>query len=207
MAIFGYARVSTVDQSLGLQLAALRSSGCERIFEDHGVSGAKEKRRGLNAAFRKLKRGDTLVVWRLDRLGRSIRHLIEIIGRLQKRGVEFRSITENIDTTSAGGRMIFHVIAAMAEFERALISERTIAGMAAARERGQHFGRKPSLTVAQCQEASKSLYRDGEKPAEVAHRYGVHPRTLKRLIAVMANNADALLEQGKDRARGVIRDA
>lgn len=188
MARVGYARVSTVDQSLGLQIIALRSAGCEKIFEDHGVSGAKEKRRGLNAVLRNLKRGDTLVVWRLDRLGRSIRHLIEIIGRLQKRGVEFRSITENIDTTSAGGRMIFHVIAAMAEFERSLISERTIAGMAAARERGQNFGRKPSLTAAQCQEAYQALYNDGQKPSEVAKRYRVHPRTLKRSISSMGIN-------------------
>jgi DNA invertase Pin-like site-specific DNA recombinase len=186
MARVGYARVSTADQNLDLQVSALRSAGCEKIFEDQGISGATEKRPGLNAAFRSLKAGDTLIVWRLDRLGRSIRHLIEIITRLQKRGVEFRSVTENIDTTSAGGRMIFHVIAAMAEFERSLISERTIAGMAAARERGQHFGRKPSLTAAQCQEAFQSLYRDGAHPAEVASKYRVHPRTLKRLIRSMA---------------------
>jgi len=189
MAKVGYARVSTVDQSLDLQKSALQLAGCEKIFEDHGVSGAKEKRRGLNAVMRNLKKGDTLVVWRLDRLGRSIQHLIEIIGRLQRRGIEFRSIMENIDTNSAGGRMIFHVIAAMAEFERSLISERTKAGMKAAKERGQNFGRRPSLTHAQCKEAYQALYRDGQKPSEVARRYDVHPRTLKRLISSMAINS------------------
>lgn len=184
MARIGYARVSTSDQSLDLQMNALRAAGCERIFEDHGISGAREKRRGLNAVLRRLKRGDTLVVWRLDRLGRSIRHLIDVIGRLQARGVEFRSITENIDTNSAGGRMIFHVIAAMAEFERSLISERTIAGMAAARQRGQNLGRRRSLTAVQCKEALQAVNQNGENLADVARRYDVHPRTLKRLIAM-----------------------
>lgn len=183
MARIGYARVSTSDQSLDLQMNALRAAGCERIFEDQGISGATEKRRGLNAVLRRLKRGDTLVVWRLDRLGRSIRHLIDVIGRLQARGVEFRSITENIDTSSAGGRMIFHVIAAMAEFERSLISERTIAGMAAARQRGQSLGRRRSLTAIQCTEAFQALNQNGENLTDVAKRYDVHPRTLKRLIA------------------------
>ncbi|MBB4283882.1 DNA invertase Pin-like site-specific DNA recombinase [Agrobacterium tumefaciens] len=184
MAIIGYARVSTNDQNLDLQVNALRSAGCGRVFEDHGISGAVEKRRGLNAVLRTLRKGDTLVVWRLDRLGRSIRHLIDVITKLQARGVEFRSITENIDTNSAGGRMIFHVIAAMAEFERSLISERTIAGMAAARQRGQSLGRRRSLTIVQCTEALQALNQSGENLADVAKRYGVHPRTLKRLIAM-----------------------
>lgn len=181
--MIGYARVSTNDQNLDLQITALRLAGCTKIYEDHGVSGAIQKRRGLNAVLRSLKRGDTLVVWRLDRLGRSIRHLIDVIARLQTRGVEFRSITENIDTNSAGGRMIFHVIAAMAEFERSLISERTIAGMQAARQRGQHIGRRRALTVEQCEEVIHVLNRDGESIADVAKRYDVHPRTLRRLIA------------------------
>lgn len=179
--MIGYARVSTNDQNLDLQVNALRSAGCDRVFEDHGVSGAVEKRRGLNAVLRTLRKGDTLVVWRLDRLGRSIRHLIDVITKLQTRGIEFRSVTENIDTSSAGGRMIFHVIAAMAEFERSMISERTMAGMAAARLRGQSLGRRRSLTNEQCAEAVIAL-KLGESLADVARRYNVHPRTLKRLI-------------------------
>ncbi|KJF66066.1 recombinase family protein [Rhizobium nepotum] len=183
MAMIGYARVSTNDQNLDLQVDALRSAGCGRVFEDHGVSGAVEKRRGLNAVLRTLRKGDTLVVWRLDRLGRSIRHLIDVITKLQARGVEFRSVTENIDTNSAGGRMIFHVIAAMAEFERSMISERTVAGMAAARQRGQNLGRRRSMTEEQCAEAVTALGQGGESLADVARRYKVHPRTLKRLIS------------------------
>lgn len=182
MAMIGYARVSTNDQNLDLQVDALRSAGCGRVFEDHGVSGAVEKRRGLNAVLRTLRKGDTLVVWRLDRLGRSIRHLIDVITKLQARGVEFRSVTENIDTNSAGGRMIFHVIAAMAEFERSMISERTVAGMAAARQRGQSLGRRRSMTEEQCAEAVRALGH-GESLADIARRYQVHPRTLKRLIS------------------------
>lgn len=181
--MIGYARVSTNDQNLDLQMTALRKAGCAKIYEDHGISGAIQKRRGLAAVLRSLKRGDTLVVWRLDRLGRSIRHLIDVIARLQARGVEFHSISENIDTNSAGGRMIFHVIAAMAEFERSLISERTIAGMEAARQRGQHLGRRRALTVAQCEEAMEALRLRGEPLADIARRYDVHPRTLKRLVA------------------------
>lgn len=181
--MIGYARVSTNDQNLDLQVDALRSAGCGRVFEDHGVSGAVEKRRGLNAVLRTLRKGDTLVVWRLDRLGRSIRHLIDVITKLQARGIEFRSVTENIDTSSAGGRMIFHVIAAMAEFERSMISERTVAGMAAARQRGQSLGRRRSMTEEQCVEAVTALGQGGESLADVARRYKVHPRTLKRLIS------------------------
>ena len=180
--MIGYARVSTNDQNLDLQVDALRLAGCGRVFEDHGVSGAVEKRRGLNAVLRTLRKGDTLVVWRLDRLGRSIRHLIDVISKLQARGIEFRSVTENIDTSSAGGRMIFHVIAAMAEFERSMISERTVAGMAAARQRGQSLGRRRSMTDEQCVEAARALTL-GESIADVAQRYKVHPRTLKRLIS------------------------
>lgn len=182
MTMIGYARVSTNDQNLDLQVDALRSAGCGRVFEDHGVSGAVEKRRGLNAVLRTLRKGDTLVVWRLDRLGRSIRHLIDVITKLQARGIEFRSVTENIDTNSAGGRMIFHVIAAMAEFERSMISERTVAGMAAARQRGQSLGRRRSMTDEQCAEAVRALGH-GESLADIARRYQVHPRTLKRLIS------------------------
>lgn len=182
MARIGYARVSTTDQHLGLQKDALQAAGCERIFEDHGVSGSVSKRCGLSGVLRTLRKGDVLVVWRLDRLGRSVGHLVQIITRLQKRQIGFRSVTENIDTESAGGRMVFHVLAAMAEFERSIIRERTVAGIAAARARGQQHGRKRSLTDEQCFAAFKDI-GGGEPWEQVASRLSVHPRTLKRAIA------------------------
>ncbi|MCX8996248.1 recombinase family protein [Rhizobiaceae bacterium BDR2-2] len=181
MARIGYARVSTADQHLDLQRNALEAAGCTRIFEDHGVSGAASKRDGLSSVLRMLRRGDVLVVWRLDRLGRSVGHLVQIIGRLQKRQIGFHSLTENIETESAGGRMVFHVLAAMAEFERSIIRERTVAGIAAARARGQRHGRKRSLTDEQCVEAYRKI-DGGEQWEDVASRLHVHPRTLKRCI-------------------------
>ena len=184
MARIGYARVSTTDQHLGLQRDALQAAGCERIFEDHGISGGKSKRGGLSGVLRALRKGDVLVVWRLDRLGRSVGHLVQIIGRLQKRQIGFRSVTENIETESAGGRMVFHVLAAMAEFERSIIRERTVAGIAAARARGQQHGRKRSLTDEQCLAAFEDI-GSGEPWDRVASRLHVHPRTLKRAITTV----------------------
>lgn len=184
MARIGYARVSTTDQHLGLQRDALQAAGCERIFEDHGVSGGESRRCGLSGVLRVLRKGDVLVVWRLDRLGRSVGHLVQIIGRLQKRQIGFHSVTENIETESAGGRMVFHVLAAMAEFERSIIRERTVAGIAAARARGQQHGRKRSLTDEQCLAAFEDI-GSGEPWDRVASRLHVHPRTLKRAIATV----------------------
>ncbi|MBB2749777.1 UNVERIFIED_ORG: DNA invertase Pin-like site-specific DNA recombinase [Rhizobium aethiopicum] len=183
MAKVGYARVSTHDQRLDLQLAALRLV-CDRVVVDEGISGSTIKRPGLNSALRSLKSGDTLVVWRLDRLGRSIRDLIGIIEKLGKRRIEFQSLTESIDTSSAGGRLIFHVLASMAEFERCLIRERTCAGLEAARARGQRLGRRPALSDNQRQSACNAVAQ-GEDAIEVARRYGVHPRTLARYIEGM----------------------
>lgn len=182
MAKIGYARVSTADQNLDLQKNALRAAGCARIYEDHGVSGEKAKRGGLSAVLRSLKPGDVLVVWRLDRLGRSVGHLVQLITRLQKRQVGFHSLTEAIDTGSAGGRMIFHVLAAMAEFERSIIRERTIAGMAAAKARGLSVGRRLSLSDAQCHAAFAAI-DGGNTWASVAESYRVHPRTLQRCLS------------------------
>lgn len=176
----GYARVSTQDQRLDLQLAALHLV-CDRVVVDEGISGSTIKRPGLISAMRSLKSGDTLVVWRLDRLGRSIQDLIGIIEKLGKRQIDFQSLTENIDTTSAGGRLVFHVLASMAEFERCLIRERTCAGLEAARARGQRLGRRPSLSDTERQSACNAVVR-GEDVLEVARRYGVHPRTLARYI-------------------------
>ncbi len=136
MHLIGYARVSTSDQNLELQLDALKEAGCRRVFEET-ASGTNKARPQLLAALDFLRPGDTLVVWKLDRLARSVQQLIEIIEQLHKRGCGFRSLTEAIDTTTAGGRLIFHIFGALAEFERSIIRERTIAGLEAARARGR----------------------------------------------------------------------
>lgn len=137
----GYARVSTEEQNLDLQVDALTRAGCERIFQDRGVSGALASRPALDKAIERLQPGDTLVTWKLDRLGRSLSHLIHVVTSLEGKGVAFRSLSEAIDTGTASGRLLFHVMGALAEFERSLISERTKAGMAAARARGKVLGR------------------------------------------------------------------
>ncbi len=137
----GYVRVSDADQSEALQLDALKAAGCTRIYRDHGVSGAKASRPALDQMMRRLKPGDTLTVWKLDRLGRSTIHLLQILSDLRDRGIHFNAITQGIDTSTAVGRMIFGQLAVFAEYERSLISERTKAGMAAAKARGKHVGR------------------------------------------------------------------
>src|SRR4051812_26215392 len=139
----GYARVSTHEQTMDLQKDALTKAGCGRIFSDT-VSGTTEKRTGLDELYSHIRPGDTLVVWRLDRLGRSLRHLIETIRSLEERQIGFQSLTENIDTTTSGGKLVFHFFGALAEFERDLIRERTLAGLAAARARGRKGGRPKS---------------------------------------------------------------
>jgi DNA invertase Pin-like site-specific DNA recombinase len=152
----GYARISTPDQSLDLQRDALAAAGCEKLFEDT-ASGAKDERPGLDAALSFARAGDTLVVWKLDRLGRSLKHLIETVNRLHERGVGFASVQEHIDTTTPGGKLIFHVFGALAEFERELIRERTQAGLKAARIRGRKGGRPPKLTPEQLEIARKLM--------------------------------------------------
>jgi DNA invertase Pin-like site-specific DNA recombinase len=156
MALIGYARVSTAEQDTALQTDALRKAGCDKIFEDT-ASGAKAERPGLAAALAYVREGDTLVVWRLDRLGRSLPHLIETIGALEARGVGFRSLSEAIDTTTSGGRLIFHVFGALGQFERDLIRERTKAGLTAAAARGRKGGRKPVVTAEKLQRAREHL--------------------------------------------------
>lgn len=177
----GYARVSTEDQSLDLQLQALRRAGCIKIFSDYGISGRGFDRPGLRTALSHVQTGGTFVVWRLDRLGRSLPKLIEFVDDLGKCGTEFQSLTETIDTSSPGGRLIFHIMGALAEFERALISERTRAGMEAARLKGCHVGRRPSLTLQQVQDATRSI-ASGQTAAAVADRYNITTRTLQRHI-------------------------
>ena len=146
MSLIGYARVSTAEQELNLQLDALHAAGTTRVFEDHGVSGAKTERPGLNAALSFLRDGDTLVVWKLDRLGRSMTHLLQTVTDLECRGVGFRSLTENVDTTTPTGRLVFHIFGALGQFERDLIRERTNAGLTAAAARGRKGGRPVAAT-------------------------------------------------------------
>ena len=145
MTAVGYARVSTADQDLALQLDALAAAGCAKVFEDR-ASGARADRPGLRAALDYARDGDVLVTWKLDRLGRSLPHLIETVAALEQRGVGFRSLTEAIDTTTPGGRLVFHMFAAHGQFERDLIRERTRAGLAAAAARGRTGGRRPVVT-------------------------------------------------------------
>src|SRR3954454_5597201 len=156
--LIGYARVSTLDQTLGLQQDALTAGGCEQLYTDT-TSGSVTDRPGLAQALSHLRTGDTLVVWRLDRLGRSLAHLIETVRQLQQRGVGFRSLQEQIDTTTSGGKLVFHVFGALAEFERDLIRERTHAGLQAARARGRLFGRPKVLSSQQVKQL-QSLAKD-----------------------------------------------
>ena len=184
----GYARVSTEDQKMDLQLTALERAGCDQIFSDHGLSGRAFDRPGLNAALDALDPGDKLVVWRLDRLGRSLIKLVQLMDELGKRQVEFHSLMENIDTSSSGGRLVFHMMAALSEFERALISERTRAGLEAARQKGRKLGRRPSLTPAQLLEAARSIDKNGAKILDVAKHFDVTPRSLRRMLQLASPN-------------------
>ena len=180
--VFGYARVSTDEQHMGLQMRALRNAGCDPIFVDRGVSGATMRREGLDRLLRSLRAGDRLVVWRLDRLGHSLSGLIQLLDSLGEQRIGFCSLCEQIDIGTPGGKLVFHMMAALAEFERALISERTRAGMAAARARGQRIGRPPSLTPQQ-RLAARALLDQGQPAARVADQFGVSVATLRRLAA------------------------
>lgn len=162
--LVGYCRVSTGEQSLDLQKDALTALKCERIFEDR-ISGSKQDRPGLNEALGYLRSGDVLVVWRLDRLGRDLKHLIGTVEDLEKRGVGFKSLQEDIDTTTANGKLIFHIFCSLAEFERNLIRERTNAGLAAARARGRYGGRPKKLTKKQIA-MGKSLAADPNRSVD-----------------------------------------
>ncbi len=180
--LIGYARVSTDEQNLGMQLDALRAAGCHKVFADKGMSGAVAERRELNRALRALTADDVLVVWRLDRLGRSLPHLIEIMTWLGEEGIGFRSLTEAIDTTTASGKLLFHIMAAIAEFERSLIAERTRAGMAAAKARGQHVGRARKVSDEDVEWARRTLILGRMTPPEVAGMLRVSPSTLSRSL-------------------------
>jgi DNA invertase Pin-like site-specific DNA recombinase len=180
--LIGYARVSTEDQNLAMQLDALRAAGCEKIFRDEGVSGSETDRAELNKALAALAAGDVLVVWKLDRLGRSLAHLMQIVTRLGAEAVGFRSLSEAIDTTTASGRLLFHVVGAIAEFERNLISERTSAGMAAARARGQHLGRERKMTEADIAWAYDAIASGTMTPRAAAASMRISISTLYRAL-------------------------
>ena len=181
----GYARVSTQEQNLDLQRRALSEAGCGWIFEDRGVSGAARKRPGLDEALSRVSEGDVFVVWKLDRLGRSLPHLIEVVQDLGVRGAGFQSLSEAIDTTTAGGRLVFHMMGALAEFERALISERTRAGMKAAKARGDPVGRPRKLTHGQIEHARILIEGKEESVAAVARSLKVSKPTLYRALRVV----------------------
>ncbi len=184
---YGYARVSTDDQKTALQLAALKRAGCKTVFKDEGLSGATTNRPALLRCLKKLKSGDTLIVWKLDRLGRSLSDLIKMLDGFKKQGVKFRSLTEAIDTDTPTGRAMWQMIGVLAELERSLITERTRAGIEAAKRRGVKFGRKRKLTPQQIEHARKLI--DGEEsPHDVAASYHVSRATLYRNLAAPAGN-------------------
>jgi len=181
----GYARVSTEDQNLDLQNDALTKAGCVEIYKEYASGKSTVARPELTNCLRALRAGDTLTVWRLDRLGRSLSDLVAIVNELEKRGIGFESLSERIDTSSASGRLIFHVFASMAEFERNLIRERTHAGLAAARARGRKGGRKPKLNDEQIRQI-KALLKDPDiRVMDIAKQYGVARTTIFNAVGAV----------------------
>jgi DNA invertase Pin-like site-specific DNA recombinase len=178
--LIGYARVSTEDQNLELQLAALKRASCKRIFTDK-VSGAKADRPGLRETLSHLRETDTLVVWKLDRLGRSVKGLVDLVNELQERHVHFKSVTDGIDTKTPAGRFFFHVMASLAQMERELIIERTRAGLEAAKRQGRVGGRKRRMTEGKVK-AARKLLSSGTPPRDVAQSLGVSVPTLYRWV-------------------------
>ena len=181
----GYARVSTLHQDEALQHDALRQAGCDRIYADK-ASGKLESRPGLDDLLAHARAGDTVVVWRLDRLGRSLKHLIEVVADLEHRGVAFQSLTEAIDTSTSGGRLVFHVFASLAEFEAGIIRERTLAGLAAARARGRTGGR-PTVWTPEKQRTAHSMHHAGEDVSDIARVLGVSRASVYRLLNASAS--------------------
>ena len=182
--LIGYARVSPRDQNLALQLEALSQAGCERIFQDQ-VIGRQAERPGLNQTLNTLRENDTLVVWKLDRLGRSVKQLVDLVGDLSKRGVHFKSLTDSIDTGTPSGRFFFHVMASLAEMERELTVERTRMGLEVARRMGRKGGRKRRMTDSKI-ESAKKLLISGVPPKDVARTLGVSIPTLYRWVPASA---------------------
>jgi DNA invertase Pin-like site-specific DNA recombinase len=183
--LIGYARVSTQDQNLNLQTEALISAGCQKVFDDK-ISGSQSERPGLAKALEMLRDGDTLVVWKLDRLGRSVKNLVDLVGQLQKQGIQFKSLTDAIDTSTPSGRFFFHIMASLAEMERELTVERTRAGLEVARQLGRKGGRKRQMTESKI-ESAKKLLANGVPPRDVAKKLGVSVPTLYRWIPASAH--------------------
>lgn len=180
--LVGYARVSTSDQDLGLQLDALTKAGCEKIFDDI-ASGAKDERKGLNAALEFMRAGDTFVVWKLDRLSRSLQQLLELVSRLEKAEIGLNSLKDKIDTTTPGGKLVFHVFGALAQFEAEVIRERTNAGLAAARARGRKGGRPFKLDEKKVAMARQLLKDKTTTVTEVSKALGISRSTLYRYVS------------------------
>ncbi len=179
--LIGYARVSTLNQTLDLQRDALEKVGCTKIFSDT-INGAAKERKGLDEALAYVREGDTLAVWKLDRLGRSLKHLIETVTALNQRGIGLKSLTENIDSTTSGGKLIFHIFGALAEFERDIIRERTQAGLAAARARGRLGGRPKALDDKKA-EIAQQLYRDKNNAIkDICQTLNISRATLYRYV-------------------------
>lgn len=179
--LIGYARVSTDDQDTSVQEAALRQAGCERLYTEK-ASGGRWDRPELHSALEQLRPGDVLVVWKLDRLSRSLKDLLHVIDRIELAKAGFRSITEAIDTTTPAGRMMMQMLGAFAEFERAMTRERTRAGLDAARQKGRIGGRRSKLNQEQKEEARRMVARGEKSAADVARLFNVHPSTISRLL-------------------------
>lgn len=177
----GYARVSTGEQTLDMQMDALEEAGCEKIYSEQ-ISGAADERPELQTCLESLRKGDTLVVWKLDRLGRSMKDLVQKVEDLNERDIDFVSLGEDIDTTSAQGKLTFHIFAAMAEFERNLTRERTMAGLKAARERGNTGGRPPALTEEEITQVQALMKSDDITTQEICERFDVGKSTLYRYV-------------------------
>ncbi|MEM8575700.1 MAG: recombinase family protein [Pseudomonadota bacterium] len=187
----GYARVSTKDQKLRMQRDALAAMGCDETFEDHGVSGSKADRQGLDAMLKALQPGDTVVVLKLDRLGRSVLHLADLLVRFQRDGIHFCSISEGINTVTPGGKLVFHVFAAVAEFHRDIIVENTTLGLKAARKRGKRLGRRPSLAPDLIAAAQQLIAQDGLTITEAAKRLQTPRTALGRHLKILARSDEA----------------
>jgi DNA invertase Pin-like site-specific DNA recombinase len=178
--LIGYARVSTDHQEAAAQVAALKSAGCKRIYQK--ASGGSADRRELQKLLTQIQNGDVLVVWKLGRLSRSLRDILELMDRLSKANVRFRSLTEAVDTTTPAGRMTLHIVSSFAEYERAALHERTRSGLALARQGGRIGGRRPKLTIGQQQKLIRMVFEGKTSGADAARLFGIHPATVSRLL-------------------------
>src|SRR6266702_6107061 len=192
--LIGYARVSKNEQNLDLQLDALKAAGCEKIFHDK-ITSLKEERKGLDEALAFLRPGDALVVWKLDRLGRTLRHLIDLIATFNQKGIGFKSLKETIDTTTSTGKLVFHIFGALAEFERDIIHERTNAGLEAARARGRNGGRPKSLPPQKIALAQKLYKQHSSTVKEICRGLGISRTTFYRYVNEAMQESAKLEEQ------------